>query len=80
MKILSVRPAPPGGNTLARFDAEIAPGVRAYDLRLVQAQVGLRVFGPSIRGGSAVTFTPAVAAALSQLAIGEIARHDQHIG
>lgn len=79
MKILAIRPAPPGGNTLARFDAELAPGIKGYDLRLVQAQSGLRVFGPSIRGGSAVTFAPAVAAELSELVYGEIARHDQHI-
>ncbi|WP_454745637.1 hypothetical protein [Ciceribacter selenitireducens] len=77
MKIISIRPAPPGGNTLARFDAELAPGIRAYGLRLVQAQAGLRVFGASIAGGSSVTFVPEVAARLAQLAQGEIARDDR---
>jgi hypothetical protein len=79
MRILSIRPAPPGGNTLARFDAELSPGVKAYDLRLVQAGRGLRVFGPSIHGGSAVTFAPAVADALAQLAFGEVAHHERSI-
>jgi len=78
MKILAIRPAPPGsGKTLARFDAEIGDGVRAYGLRLVQAQAGLRVFGASIAGGSSVTFAPEVAARLAQLAQGEIARDDR---
>jgi hypothetical protein len=77
MKILSIRPEPPGGNNLARFDAEISPGIKAYDLRLVQAQRGLRVFGPSIRGGSAITFAPAVADVLALLAMGEVARNDK---
>ena len=77
MNILAIRPQPGGGNTLARFDAELAPGVRAYDLRLVQARNGLRVFGPSIAGGSAVTFSPAVADELAQLAMREVARNDR---
>ncbi|MBX5179929.1 hypothetical protein HJB77_27295 [Rhizobium lentis] len=77
MHIISIRPDPRGGNTIARFDAELAPGVRAYDLKLVQARGGLRVFGPSIAGGSAVTFAPQVADALARLAIGEVARNDR---
>lgn len=77
MKILAIRPAPPGsGNNLARFDAELSPGVRAYGLRLVRAERGLRVFGPSIGGGSAVTFAPAVADALARLVTGEVARNE----
>jgi len=78
MKILSIRPAPPGsGRAIARFDAEIVEGIKAYDLRLVQTDRGLRVFGPSVSGGSAVTFSPAVADALAKLAMGEVARNDR---
>ncbi len=76
MRIFNIRLAPPGGKNIARFDAELAPGIKAYDLRLVQADNGLRVFGPSISGGSAVTFAPAVADALAMLAMGEVARND----
>lgn len=76
MKITNIRPAPPGsGNTIARFDAEIMEGIKAYNLRLVQSERGLRVYGPSIAGGSAITFTPAVADVLAQLANGEVAHH-----
>lgn len=79
MKIISIRPAPPGSNTLARFDAELATGVKAYGLKLVQAKTGLRVYGPSISGGPAVTFAPEVAAQLAIIAEGEIARDEyQH--
>ncbi|MBU2483891.1 MAG: hypothetical protein KKG78_02310 [Alphaproteobacteria bacterium] len=76
MKIIKIRPAPAGsGNIVARFDAEIAEGVKAYGLKLVQSERGLRVFGPSISGGSAITFAPAIADALAQLANGEVAHH-----
>ena len=74
MKILSLRRPFEGGNTIARFDAEIAPGIRAYGLRLVQSQKGLRVFGPSIAGGSAVTMEPAIADRLAEIAMREVAR------
>lgn len=76
MEILSIRRETSGGSTVARFDAEIAPGIRAYGLKLVQSRSGLRVFGPSIAGGSAVTFTPEVANRLAVIAEREVARHD----
>lgn len=76
MKILSLRRQCDGGNTLARFDAEVAPGIRAYGLRLVQARNGLRVFGPSIAGGSAVTIDADIADHLADLAMREVARND----
>ncbi len=78
MRILSLKVAPPGsGNTLARFDAEIAPGIKAYGLKLVQSQSGLRVFGPSIAGGSAVTFAPEIANQLASIIEREVAHNDE---
>lgn len=76
MKIIKIHPVNLGGNTLARFTAEIADGVTAYDLRLVKAWNGLRVFGPSIRGGSAVTFSPDVADELAALAWEHVAHNE----
>ena len=77
MKIITLRRQPPVGNTLAVFDAEIAPGVKAYRLRLVQARTGLRVFGPSIAGGgAAATFAPAIADKIAELAMGDVAHHE----
>lgn len=80
MKILSIRPAPPGsGKTLARFDAEIVEGIKAYDLKLVKGSTGPRVYGPSLYGGAAVTFSPAVADVLANLAMEAVARNEyQH--
>ncbi len=76
MRILHIRSPQAGEGAIARFDAEIAPGIRAYGLRLVQSKAGLRVFGPSIRGGSAVTFSPDIANALAAIAEREVARND----
>lgn len=74
MKIIQIHPAPAGaGKTLARFDAELIDGIKAYDLKLVRGSMGLRVYGPSIHGGAAVTFTPAVADALATLAAEAVA-------
>ncbi|PDT75741.1 hypothetical protein [Bradyrhizobium sp. C9] len=36
MKILSIRPSPPGGSTLARFDLELNGHLRLYNLGLRQ--------------------------------------------
>lgn len=78
MKILSRRPAPPGGKTLLRFDVELVPGVKLYDLKLVRGDRGLRVFGPSIGGGAAATFAPAVADQLAQLVLGDVSHNARH--
>ncbi|WP_288078201.1 hypothetical protein [Shinella sp.] len=60
---------------MARFDAEIMPGVKLYDLKLIRGDRGFRVFGPSIGGGAAATFAPAIADQLVELALGEVARN-----
>lgn len=76
MKILSIRSVPPGGKQIARFDVELLPGVKLYDLKLVLSDRGYRVFGPSIGGGAAATFAPPIADELAQLALGEVARYE----
>lgn len=76
MKIISIRPAPPGsGNTLCRFDVQL-DGMRLHNVSLKRTGSGLRVFAPSAFGCAAVTFTPETAAALIALASGEIAKHE----
>lgn len=76
MKILSIRPAPPGGKTVLRFDVEIMPGVKLYDLKLIRGDRGYRVFGPSIGGGAAATFAPAIADQLVELVLGDVSHND----
>jgi hypothetical protein len=62
LKILDIRPAPPGaGSTRARFDVEMPDGVRLFDLKLCQTRSGWRVYGPQHFGSAVVTFPPAVA-------------------
>ncbi|MCW5706771.1 MAG: hypothetical protein KIT21_06260 [Shinella sp.] len=75
MRVLCIRPQSRGGKTVARFDAEIMPGVKLYDLKLIRGDRGFRVFGPSIGGGAAATFAPAIADQLVELALGEVARN-----
>jgi hypothetical protein len=73
MKILSIRQAPPGGNVVARFDAELDNGVRLYDLKLSRTRAGWRVYGPQHFGGAAVTFPAAVADQLAEEAVAHVA-------
>lgn len=78
MKIISIRPAPPGAGSLrARFDVEFDAGLRLFNLALKDTTNGWRCFAPSAFGAAAATFTPAVAADLIHLArtkLGEIRR------
>lgn len=71
MKILSLRPVPPGGNTVARFDVQL-DGMRLYNLSLKQTGCGPRVFAPSAFGSAVATFTHEINAALVAMAMGEL--------
>lgn len=76
MKIISIKPAPPGsGNTLCRFDVQL-DGMRLHNVSLKRTGSGLRVFAPSAFGCAAVTFTPEIAAELIALATGEITKNE----
>ena len=69
MRILSIRPAPPGGKTLARFDIELTPELRMYDLRLVQAADGRRLtYSQNAGGRRTATFVGDLADEISNLA------------
>lgn len=76
MQNLNIRPTRGAGKTIARFDAEIADGVRAYDLKLVRGSTGARVYGPSLHGGAAITFTPAIADELATIAWEPVAHYE----
>lgn len=63
MKILNVRPCS-GGRRIAAIDLEIAPGIRAVDVSVIQKPDGtLRVFGHSL------TFDRATADQLARAAV-----------
>jgi hypothetical protein len=70
LKILSIRPSPPGeGRTLARFDIELTPELRMYDLRLVQTDSGRRLtYSQNAGGKRTATFVGTLADEVTQLA------------
>jgi hypothetical protein len=41
VKIIAIRPSPPGSNTLARFDLELNQHIRLFNLALRQRSGGL---------------------------------------
>lgn len=67
MKILTLRPAPSGGSTIAFADVEICFGVKMFGLRVEQRpDHSFRVYAPNARGARTAAFTP--------MAVNEIAR------
>lgn len=77
MKILSIRPAlPGGGNVRARVDVETPAGIRLYNIAIKETPNGWRAFAPSAFGSATATFTHDVAAQIVDAArkeLGEIA-------
>ena len=72
MEILAIRPEPPGqGRVVARFDVQL-DGLRLFNIALKHGPNGYRVFAPSAFGAAAATFTPEMASALIDAALGEI--------
>jgi len=70
MRILSIRPEPPGrGGTVARFDVETPWGLRLFNMKLSHSPRGYRAFAPSAFGSPAVTFTPDAAAKIVSAAL-----------
>jgi hypothetical protein len=84
VKILSIRPSPPGGNTLAHVDVELIDGAKLFGLRVSRADDGTyRVFGQNSDRGRTCSFSPAIvadiaAATISQLTLTGHRTNDQH--
>jgi hypothetical protein len=77
MRILSIRPAPPGGKVLATFDAEVLPGIRLFDLSLRRGtDGGLRVYAPNAFGRHTATFSTDIVTDLAALAQTELSPND----
>jgi hypothetical protein len=73
VKILSIRPAPPGsGNVRARFDAELDNGVKLFDLKLTQARNGWRVYGPHHHGAAVLALPIDIADQLAREAVAHV--------
>lgn len=70
MRILSIRPAPPGaGRTVAHFDIQLTEHARLYGLRLIQTEDGrFLTYAPNSHGQRLATFTPELATEISRAA------------
>lgn len=81
MKLLDIRPAPPGGGSaLARFDVQLDCGIQLLNLKLARSKRGLRVFAASAFGAPTATFTHSMCTTLARLAaeaIGENPKHEK---
>ncbi|NTF80541.1 hypothetical protein [Rhizobium rhizogenes] len=69
MKILSIRPEPGGGNTLARFDIQLTPDVRMFGLKFVKTPRGYRIYPPHSNVNNCATFSPAFAESMIRAAL-----------
>jgi hypothetical protein len=70
MKILSIRPAPPGGKTIAHVDVEIVDGVKLFGLRVSRAEdSSYRVYGQNSARGRTCSFSPAIVAQIAAATI-----------
>ncbi|MET4721137.1 hypothetical protein ABIF63_005243 [Bradyrhizobium japonicum] len=73
MKILAVRPAPPGSSTIAHADVEIIDGVKLYGLRVSRADDGTyRAFGQNSDRGRTCAFSQAIVAQIAEATISEL--------
>ena len=73
MRILSVRPAPPGGNTLAHVDIEIVDGAKLFGIRVSRGEDGTyRAFGQSSDRGRTCAFSHEIVAQIAKATISEL--------
>ncbi len=68
MKILEIRPEQGAGSIVARFDAEVTPHIRLYNLKLIEGPRGRRVHAPQAFGTNVATFHPSLAEELTRAA------------
>ncbi|TPL97318.1 hypothetical protein [Mesorhizobium sp. B2-3-10] len=84
MKILDIRPAPPGvGRTIAHFDLQLTDECRLYGVRLISGDGGKYLsYAPNSHGTRVATFTRDLAEQITRAASEAwsqyIAQHHQH--
>ncbi|MET4277408.1 MULTISPECIES: hypothetical protein [unclassified Bradyrhizobium] len=70
MKIIAIRPSPPGGSTIARFDLELNAHLRLYNLGLRQrGDEPARVISPNAFQQRVAGFSTSFNKALAELAL-----------
>ena len=79
MRILSIRPAPPGGKTIAHVDIEPSPGTRIYGVRISRADdCTYRAFAPSNEHGRTCAFDREVANQIANLTVEGLSQNASH--
>jgi hypothetical protein len=70
LRIFSIRPAPPGSTTLARFDLELNEHLRLFNLALRQrGEEPVHVCAPNAFNERVAGFSPPFNKALAELAL-----------
>lgn len=74
MKILGIRPSPPGERkTLAHVDVELIDGAKLFGIRLSRADDGTyRAFGQNSDRGRTCSFSPAIVAAIAEATLSQL--------
>jgi hypothetical protein len=73
VKILNIRPAPPGTATLAHVDVELIDGAKLFGIRVSRADDGTyRAFGQNSDRGRTCAFSPAVVADIAAATLSEL--------
>jgi hypothetical protein len=73
VRILSIRPAPPGGQTIAHVDIELVDGVKMYGIRVSRADDGTyRAFGQNSDRGRTCAFSHEIVAQIAEATVSEL--------
>lgn len=73
MRILSIRPAPPGSSTLAHVDIELIDGANLFGIRVSRADDGTyRAFGQNSDRGRTCTFSREIVAEIATATLSEL--------
>ena len=80
MRILSLRPVPPGtGSALAHFDVELNDDIRLFGLRLSKRESGGHsVYAPNSMGRRAATFSYDLVAQIAAAALAALKEQTPH--
>lgn len=73
LKIIAIRPSPPGSATLAHVDVEIVDGAKLYGIRVSRADDGTyRAFGQNSDRGRTCSFSREIVARIADATLTEL--------
>jgi len=73
LKILSIRPAPPGRATIAHVDIELVDGAKLFGIRVSRADDGtFRAFGQNSDRGRTCAFSREIVAQIAEATLSEL--------